>query len=219
MKHLIAASALAVMAAACTTTDPYTGQQKTSNTARGAAIGAAIGAVTGVIVNDDDAEGAAYGAIAGAAIGGGIGNYMDRQEAELRRELEASGVRINRVGNDIELIMPGNITFATDRTELRPEFYRTLNGVSTVLAKYNQTEVLVEGHTDSSGSAEYNERLSVQRAETVGNYLAGQGVAVPRIRALGYGENRPIADNTTEFGKQQNRRVEIQISPLPQQRG
>jgi outer membrane protein OmpA-like peptidoglycan-associated protein len=214
MRNLIAVSFIGLMAVACTTTDAYTGQQKTSNTAKGAVIGAVAGAITGAIVNDDEEEGALVGAVAGAAIGGGIGNYMDRQEAELRRELEGAGVRVVRNGNNIDLVMPSNITFDTNQASLKSEFYRTLNGVSTILAKYNQTDIVVEGHTDSSGSDQYNLDLSVARAETVGNYLAGQGVSAQRIRALGFGEREPIADNTTESGKAQNRRVEIQIVPI-----
>ncbi len=220
MKKLIAVSIMALTAAACTTTDPYTGQQKTSNTAKGAGIGAVVGAVAGALTNTSDGEqtlkNAAIGAAAGAAIGGGIGNYMDRQEAELRAQLEATGVRVNRVGDNIQLIMPSNITFGVDQSAIRPEFYSTLNSVGTVLAKYDQTQILVEGHTDATGSDQYNEALSVQRAESVGNYLVGQAVSVPRVRALGYGETRPIADNSTEQGRAQNRRVELQIAPVEQ---
>lgn len=220
MRKLIAVSAMAIAATACTTTDPYTGQQKTSNTARGAAIGGVIGAVGGALTNTSDgdqtAKNAALGAAAGAAIGGGIGNYMDRQEAELRADLETSGVRVVRTGNNIDLIMPGNITFGVDQADIRPGFYDTLNDISTVLEKYNQTYIVVEGHTDSTGADQYNMDLSIRRAESVGNYLAAQGVDVPRIRALGYGETRPVADNDTEQGRQQNRRVEVRIAPPAQ---
>ena len=196
---------------ACTTTDPYTGERKISNTAKGAGLGALAGGVIGAIAGDDEA--AVAGAVAGAAIGGGIGNYMDRQEQELRAELEATGVRVQRNGDNIRLIMPGNITFATAKSEINPGFYSTLNSVSKVLAKYDQTNVLVEGHTDSVGDASYNLELSKARAESVGEYLAGQGVSVPRIRALYYGEAQPIANNNTDAGRQQNRRVEIQLTP------
>ncbi len=217
---ILAVSVLALAATACTTIDPYTGQQKTSNTARGATIGAVVGAIAGAATNTNDkgemAENAAIGAVLGAAVGGGIGNYMDRQEAELRAELESTGVRVNRVGNNIQLVMPSNITFAVDQSSIRSEFYGTLNSVSKILAKYNQTTILVEGHTDATGSDAYNEALSVRRAESVGNYLVGQAVSVPRVRALGYGETRPIADNATEQGRQQNRRVELQIAPMQQ---
>lgn len=197
---------------ACTTTDPYTGEQKVSNTAKGAGLGAIAGGIIGAVAGDDEA--AIAGAVAGAAIGGGIGNYMDRQENELRAELASTGVRVQRNGDNIRLIMPGNITFATGQSDVRPEFYATLNSVSKVLAKYNQTNVLVEGHTDNVGADQYNLGLSIDRAESVGNYLAAQGVSVPRIRALGYGETQPIANNATDNGRQENRRVEIQLTPI-----
>lgn len=213
-KLMIGVMALAapLSLSACMTTDPYTGEQKVSNTGKGAAIGAVAGGVLGAIAGDDEA--AVAGAIAGAALGGGIGQYMDRQEQELRRELASTGVRVQRSGDNIRLIMPGNITFATNQSAVRPEFYATLNSVTKVLAKYNQTNVLVEGHTDNVGSDQYNLNLSIRRSEAVGNYLAAQGVAVPRIRALGYGETQPFAENATDEGRAQNRRVEIQLSPI-----
>ena len=207
---LALASPLALQA--CTTTDAYTGEQKTSNTAKGAVLGGVAGGIIGAIAGDDEA--ALAGAAAGAAIGGGVGNYMDRQEAELRRELASTGVRVQRNGDTIRLIMPGNITFATAQSDVRPEFYPTLNSVSKVIDKYSNTRVLVEGHTDNVGADQYNLGLSIDRAESVGNYLAAQGVAVSRIDALGYGETTPIASNSTDDGRQQNRRVEIQLTPI-----
>ena len=212
-KLMIGAMALATPVAltACTTTDPYTGEKKVSNTAKGAGIGAAAGGVIGAIAGDDEA--AIAGAAAGALIGGGIGQYMDRQEQELRRELASTGVRVQRNGDNIRLIMPGNITFASAQSSVRPEFQPTLNAVARVLDKYDQTNVLVEGHTDNVGADQMNLDLSIARAESVGNYLAAQGVSVPRIRALGYGETQPIAQNATDEGRQQNRRVEIQLTP------
>lgn len=215
-KSLIGALALTapLTLAACTTNDAYTGEQKTSNTAKGAILGAVAGGVIGAIAGDDEA--AIAGAVAGAAIGGGIGNYMDRQERELRAELASTGVRVQRDGDDIRLIMPGSITFATAQSDVKPEFYATLNSVSKVVAKYNKTAILVEGYTDSVGPDEYNLQLSIRRAESVGNYLANQGVGVPRIRALGYGETQPVAVNTTAEGRQANRRVEIQLTPIAQ---
>lgn len=206
------ALAMPIALSACTTYDPYTGEQKTSNTAKGAVIGGVAGGIIGAVAGDDEA--ALAGAAAGAAIGGGIGNYMDRQEAELRRELASTGVRVQRNGNTIRLIMPGNVTFATGQSDVRPEFYATLNSVSKVIEKYNQTRVLVEGHTDDVGAEDYNLNLSIRRAESVGNYLAAQGVSVGRIDAFGYGETQPIASNQSESGRQQNRRVEIQLAPV-----
>ena len=212
-KLMIGAAALATPLGltACTTTDPYTGERQVSNTAKGAGIGAVAGGVIGAIAGDDEA--ALAGAAAGALIGGGIGQYMDRQEQELRRELASTGVRVQRNGDNIRLIMPGNITFATGQASVRPEFNQTLGAVARVLEKYDQTNVLVEGHTDNVGSDQSNLDLSIARAESVGNYLAGQGVSVPRIRALGYGETQPIAQNATDQGRAQNRRVEIQLTP------
>ena len=212
-KMLIGAAALAAPLglAACTTTDPYTGERRVSNTAKGAGIGAVAGGVIGAVAGDDEA--AMAGAAAGALIGGGIGQYMDRQEQELRRELASTGVRVQRNGDNIRLIMPGNITFASGQSSVRPEFQPTLNSVARVLDKYDQTNVLVEGHTDNVGADQMNLDLSIARAESVGNYLAGQGVSVPRIRALGYGETQPIAQNATDDGRSQNRRVEIQLTP------
>jgi outer membrane protein OmpA-like peptidoglycan-associated protein len=123
-------------------------------------------------------------------------------------------VRVQRDGNNITLIMPGNITFASSQSDIRPDFYATLNSVSKVLQEYDQTAVVVQGHTDSTGSDSYNDQLSVRRAEAVGNYLASQGIAAQRIDAQGYGERQPIASNNTEQGKAQNRRVEIQLVPM-----
>ena len=212
-KMMIGATALLTPLglSACMTTDPYTGERKVSNTAKGSVIGAAAGGAIGAIAGDDEA--ALAGAAAGALIGGGVGAYMDRQEQELRRELASTGVRVQRNGDNIRLIMPGNVTFASGESSVRPEFYATLNSVSRVLQKYNQTNVLVEGHTDNVGPDQMNLDLSIARAASVGNYLANQGVSAPRIDALGYGETQPIAANATDDGRAQNRRVEIQLTP------
>lgn len=212
-KLLVGAAALIAPLSlqACTTTNPFTGEREVSNTAKGAGIGAVAGGVIGAVAGDDEA--ALAGAAAGALIGGGIGQYMDRQEQELRRELASTGVRVQRNGDNIRLIMPGNITFASGQSNVKPEFNATLGSVARVLQKYNKTNVLVEGHTDNVGADDRNLTLSIARAESVGNYLAGQGISVPRIRALGYGESQPIAQNATDDGRQQNRRVEIQLTP------
>ena len=212
-RTLIAATALVTPLglSACMTTDPYTGERKVNNATKGSVIGAAAGGAIGAIAGDDEA--ALAGAAAGALIGGGVGAYMDRQEQELRRELASTGVRVQRNGDNIRLIMPGNITFASGDSSVKPEFYATLNSVSRVLQKYDQTNVLVEGHTDNVGPDQMNLDLSIARAASVGNYLANQGVSVPRIQALGYGETQPIAANATDDGRSQNRRVEIQLTP------
>ena len=219
-KSLVVLSAAAFALAACTT-DPYTGEQKASNTllggAGGAAAGAAVGALTGALVSKKSGKGAKKGAIAGAIIGSlagmGVGAYMDRQEAELRRRLAGTGVRVVREGNDIRLVMPSDITFAVDRADIEPRFYRTLNAVATVLNAFPETDVVIAGHTDSTGSEAYNQRLSEQRAAAVMHYLVSQGVDARRFDARGFGERYPIADNRTEQGRALNRRVEIRIRP------
>lgn len=213
---------LAVAAAylsACTTTDPYTGEQKVSNTAGGALIGAGLGAATGLLIGNNPVQrrnAALIGAGVGALAGGAIGNYMDTQEAELRAQLEGTGVSVTRMGDRIILNMPSNITFATDQDQVVPGFYPTLDSVAIVLRKFDRTLVDVDGHTDSTGSAGYNLALSERRARSVANYLAGRGVDPRRMSAVGYGMDRPIASNATEQGRAQNRRVEIAISPLRQ---
>lgn len=212
---LLALTLAAGVMTGCQSIDPYTGEQKTSNTAKGAGIGAVSGAILGAVVNHDDREkGALIGAASGAAIGGGIGYYMDRQEAALRQRLEGTGVRVQRIGNEIKLIMPGNITFDTGRSELKTHFYPTLDSVAIVINEFNKTRVDVSGHTDSTGGMELNQRLSEQRAASVGNYLVSQGVASGRINSVGYGPRYPVADNATASGRALNRRVEVNLSAL-----
>lgn len=213
-KKLISLAMLAVLFTGCQTIDPYTRETKTSNTAKGAGIGAAVGGIAGALINKGDrGKGAVIGAALGAGVGGGIGYYMDQQEAQLRQALEGSGVSVTRVGDSIVLNMPGNITFDTDRSEVKSSFYDVLNSVALVLQKFNKTDIRVSGHTDSTGSREYNQKLSQLRAESVADYLERHGVEPGRIYSVGYGEDRPIADNRTAAGRAANRRVEIEILP------
>ncbi|MGR9071950.1 MAG: OmpA family protein [Gammaproteobacteria bacterium] len=211
MKKLASLSLVAALAAGCTT-DPYTGEQKVSKTGWGAGIGTAVGAASGALIGGD-AKGAAIGAAAGAAVGGGVGYYMDRQEAEIRQQLEGTGVRVQRVGNDLKLIMPGNITFATDSSNIAPNFYPVLDSVGTVLRKFDETSIDIAGHTDSVGSDMYNQELSERRADSVASYLVRTGVSAGRIQSRGFGERYPVAPNDNEMGRSQNRRVEINIRP------
>ncbi|UZJ44785.1 OmpA family protein [Marinimicrobium sp. C6131] len=215
MKRLLALCAIFTLAA-CTTTDPYTGEQKTSNTAKGAGIGAVAGAIIGAASSSksDRKKGALTGAAAGAAIGGGVGNYMDRQEAKLREELQGSGVQVRREGDRLYLIMPGNITFATGRYEIRSDFYSVLDSVAKVLAEFDQTAIKVSGHTDSTGGDQLNQTLSEQRAASVRDYLIRRDVAAGRIQAYGYGPRYPVASNSTAEGRAANRRVELELLPM-----
>jgi outer membrane protein OmpA-like peptidoglycan-associated protein len=215
---LCTALAGAVLLAGCAT---YTGQTNDPNdpnrTRTGALIGAGIGAVAGLLTGDDAVERrqrALVGAGVGALAGGGIGAYQDRQEAELRRDLAGSGVDVVRQGDNITLNMPGNITFAFDSSNLQSQFYPVLDNVANTLNEYNQTVIEVAGHTDSVGDAAYNQNLSVQRAQSVANYLSGRGVMQQRMIVTGAGETRPIASNSTDAGRAQNRRVEITIVPV-----
>ncbi|WP_262691703.1 OmpA family protein [Kordiimonas aestuarii] len=199
---------------ACTT-DPYTGEKKVSNTAIGAAIGAAAGAVGGVIVGGSNKRKAALiGAGIGTLVGGGVGFYMDQQEKKLREQLQGTGVQVVRDGDNIILNMPGNITFDTDSTTVKPDFMEVLHSVSLVLDEYEKTYVDVMGHTDSTGSDSYNMQLSQGRAQAVASVLTQKGVEPVRLVVRGYGEQYPIASNDTATGRAQNRRVEIALSPV-----
>lgn len=218
MKHtIIALTAASFLLMACST-DPYPGEQKVSNTAIGAGTGAllgtAAGALLGTTTNVKTRKAMLIGAGIGALAGGGVGLYMDNQEAKLRDRLEGSGVSVTRNGNNIILNMPSNITFATDQSDIKPNFYEVLNSVAIVLREFNQTLVDVNGHTDSDGSDEYNNDLSSRRANSVAEYLVSQQLDSQRFSVQGFGESQPIASNTSASGKAQNRRVEIQIVPL-----
>lgn len=217
MKKLAIAALAATYLTSCTTTDPYTGEQKVSNTAGGAMLGAAAGALGGLAVGGGGRSGrnaALIGAGIGALAGGAIGNYMDQQEAELRAQLQGTGISVTRAGDRIILNMPSNITFATDQDAVMPQFYPTLNSVAIVLRKFERTLIDVNGHTDSTGSLEHNQALSERRAMSVAGYLNSQGIDPRRVSALGFGPSQPIASNATAEGRAQNRRVEIQIAPI-----
>ena len=210
MKKVISICAITALLAGCTTVNPYTGQAQTAKSTWGTAIGAATGALIG---STRSSEGALIGGLAGAAVGGGVGYYLDVQAAELRAELASTGVQVVESDDNIRLIMPGNITFRTDSADINSSFYPVLNSVAKVLNKYSNSTVMVSGHTDSTGSAEYNLQLARERASSVASYLQGQGVKKSRFEVLGLGSSNPIASNDTAAGRAQNRRVEIKIIP------
>ncbi len=216
MKFATALVCFCFLFSACSTVNPYTDEKQASKLAIGAGVGAASGAVIGLITADSKnrQRNALIGAGIGALAGGGVGYYMDKQEAELRAQLEGTGVSVTRNGDHITLNMPGNVTFATDSSDLSPAFFDVLNSVGVVLEEYEQTVVEVAGHTDSTGSDQYNQALSERRADSVARYLQSQGVIPQRLITVGMGEDYPIADNGTSMGRQANRRVEITMVPL-----
>ncbi len=178
----------------------------------GAIVGAGGGAVVGAVIGKaagNTAAGAVIGAAVGGAAGAIIGGYMDRQAAEMERDLE--GARIERIGEGIKITFAGGILFDVDRADVRPEAQTELAKLAGILNKYEDTNILVEGHTDATGPEDYNMTLSVRRASSVATFLAVQQVERGRLSAVGYGELQPIATNETAAGRQQNRRVEVAI--------
>ena len=223
MKKLVVTLSLSslILLSACTTFDAYTGEEKTTNTAKGAGIGAGTALILSYLANKDASSSKRKkrmlrDAGIGAIVGGGVGYYMDVQEAKLRKQLRSTGVRVQRDGNNINLIMPGNVTFPTDGRDIRSNFYPVLDSVALVLKEYNKTQVAVAGYTDSQGSNAYNQRLSEDRASSVASYLVNRQINSLRFDTVGFGERNPIASNNTEQGRALNRRVEITILPITQ---
>lgn len=214
--QLLAAAALAALATAACTTDPYTGQQRINRTAVGIAGGALAGYLLGDLVGGrNDRTEQLIGAGIGAIAGGAVGAYMDRQEAELRRQTAGTGVDVMRQGDDLILRMPSSVTFDVDRWEVKPQFYSVLDDVARTLGSYNQTYIDVLGHTDTTGSNEHNQLLSERRAGAVADYLAARGIARERMATKGYGETAPLYfPDDTEMKRAANRRVEIKIVPF-----
>ncbi|ACT58181.1 OmpA family protein [Hirschia baltica] len=219
MKNIIALAALSttILVAGCQTTDPYSRETKTSNTAKGAAIGALGGAVLGALTNTSSGEQAAKNAMIGAGIGaiagGASGRYMDQQEKKLRERLDETGVGVTRVGDTIQLVMPGDITFATGRAEINNQFDYVLQDVGLVLQEFDKTVVFIDGHTDTVGSYQKNDELSQARANNVAARLMQEGILGGRLVVTGYGESRlkvPTGDGVNE---PLNRRVEIRLEP------
>ena len=216
-KQVVFCAVVTVATVACQTIDPYTGESKTSNATKGAIIGAAAGAAVGAISGDNNRERrkrAAIGAGIGVLAGGAVGNYMDRQEAKLREELAGTGVSVTRMGDQVILNMPGNITFDTNRSEINSSFYPVLNSVAKVLEEFDKTMVEVVGHTDSTGNDSINIPLSQRRADSVAAYLRSHEVNDVRLSTYGVGSSYPVASNNTAEGRSLNRRVEIALLPI-----
>jgi outer membrane protein OmpA-like peptidoglycan-associated protein len=200
---LVLVFALLVAAAGCASM---------SRKEKGAVIGAGSGAVLGAVIGKQ-AGNTALGAILGAAVGGAagayIGNYMDKQAAEIERDLD--GATVERVGEGIKITFDSGILFAVGKSDLQAASRTNLTNLAAILNKYPDTEVLIEGHTDATGSDESNLTLSRNRAQSVANYLESLQVMPTRFPIMGYGESQPVADNGTEAGRQANRRVELAI--------
>jgi len=213
-KRLLAAVLAGAMAIpACTTTNPYTGEEEVNKTSKGAGIGALAGLATAILVGGSRKT-LLLGAGIGALAGGGIGLYMDKQEDKLRMQLQSTGVSVTRNGDNIILNMPGNVTFATSSSNISADFYRVLDSVALVLNEFDKTYVDIIGHTDSTGALQYNQTLSEARASSVARYLESQKVVSQRIITRGAGPSQPIATNDTPAGRAMNRRVEIVLTPI-----
>jgi len=214
MKKTLTVLMIAMLAAAGCAQPPTKTQQ---GAAVGTGVGALAGAGLGQAIGGDTKGtliGAGIGAVVGGMAGGAIGRYMEQQEAALQQAVAGvEGASVQRNVNTIALTFKSDVLFDVNSATLKPGAYDEINRVSNVLNQYPQTNIMIAGHTDSTGSESHNQQLSERRAEAVKNALMGNGVSPMRMRTIGYGESRPIADNSTEFGRQLNRRVEITITP------
>jgi len=183
-----------------------------NNAAKGGAIGAGAGGAVGGVIGHQSGN-TAVGAIIGAAVGGAagavIGNEMDKRAAEMREDIE--GARIERIGEGIKITFDSGLLFDFDKSDLRPEAKTSIESLAKVLNKYPDTNILVEGDTDNTGTEDYNVLLSERRAQSVSNYLMSLDVTGSRVSQVGLGETNPISSNATDYGRQQNRRVEVAI--------
>jgi outer membrane protein OmpA-like peptidoglycan-associated protein len=213
---LLAAASVAL--AGCATMEDFASNPEKEKTRKGTGYGAAAGAVVGLLsAGNNPFKSAMIGAAAGALVGGSVGYYMDKQEAKLRQQMAGTGVDVVRNGDNITLDIPGGVTFAFDSADVNAQFYPVLDKVAATLAEFDKTVIEVAGHTDSVGSAVYNQQLSERRANSVAAYLASRGVNRSRVVTVGAGKDHPIASNDTEEGRAQNRRVEITIVPVTQE--
>jgi outer membrane protein OmpA-like peptidoglycan-associated protein len=211
------AAALSLVAVSGCVTDPNTGEQKISRTAIGAGAGTLGGLLLGGLIGGG--TGRIIGAGIGGLAGGAIGYTMDRQIKELRESTAGSGVDISPTDNGQAILvnLPEGVTFDVGSAALQPAFRSTLDQIAQSMNQYPDSLIDVYGHTDSTGSEQFNQTLSESRARTVANYLSMQGVSGARIRSQGFGETMPVADNNTEEGRRRNRRVEIKIVPISQE--
>ncbi|EKN44926.1 MULTISPECIES: OmpA family lipoprotein [Pseudomonas] len=223
-RRLIIAATAVAMLSGCATSNPYDnqGQAQSSGgmnkTAKYGGLGALAGAVAGAAIDHNHrGKGALIGAAVVGAASAGYGYYADKQEAALRASMANTGVEVQRQGDQIKLIMPGNITFATDSSAIASSFYSPLNNLANSLKQFNQSNIEIIGYTDSTGSRQHNMDLSQQRAQSVATYLTSQGVDQAHLSVRGAGPDQPIASNADANGRAQNRRVEVNLKPIPGQ--
>ncbi|ATR81799.1 cell envelope biogenesis protein OmpA [Pseudomonas sp. FFUP_PS_473] len=223
-RRLIIVATAVAMLSGCATPSPYDNQgqaqQSTgmSKTAKYGGLGALAGAIAGAAINHDNrGKGALIGAAAVGAAAAGYGYYADKQEAALRESMANTGVEVQRQGDQIKLIMPGNITFGTDSSDIAPSFYSPLNNLANSFKQFNQNTIEIVGYTDSTGSRQHNMDLSQRRAQAVSTYLTSQGVDSSRLSVRGAGPDQPVASNADANGRAQNRRVEVNLKPIPGQ--
>jgi outer membrane protein OmpA-like peptidoglycan-associated protein len=213
MKRLSILTLFAVTLWGCAEPQTKTQQGAVYGTGIGAAVGAGLGQVIGGNTKST-LVGAGIGAVLGGVAGGSIGRYMDNQEAALQQQFAASeAANIQRNADVLAVTFKSDVLFDINSAALKPGANTEINRVSQVLVQYPQTTIQIAGHTDSTGSEVYNQQLSERRAMSVQNALANQGVASSRMRTIGFGESQPVADNTTEAGRQLNRRVVVTITP------
>lgn len=220
---IIAATAVALLSG-CASQNPYDNQGQAqgssgvSKTAKYGGLGALAGAVAGAAIDHNNrGKGALIGAAVVGAASAGYGYYADKQEAALRESMANTGVEVQRQGDQIKLIMPGNITFATDSSAIASSFYSPLNNLAGSFKQFNENNIEIVGFTDSTGSRQHNMDLSLQRAQAVSTYLTSQGVDASRVSVRGAGPDQPIASNADANGRAQNRRVEVNLKPIPGQ--
>ncbi|AWY41132.1 cell envelope biogenesis protein OmpA [Pseudomonas putida] len=222
---IIVATAVALLSG-CASPNPYDGSQGQadggsqgmSKTAKYGGLGALAGALAGAAINHDNrGKGALIGAAVVGASAAGYGYYADQQEKKLRASMANTGVEVQRQGDQIKLIMPGNITFATDSANIAPSFYQPLNNLAGSLKEFNQNQIEIVGYTDSTGSRQHNMDLSQRRAQSVATYLTSQGVSGTNLSARGAGPDSPVASNADVNGRAQNRRVEVNLKAIPGQ--
>ena len=221
MKRFVAVVAtLSMLTSACTSDSSSSGKRGMTDMETGAIIGAVGGAVVGAVAyKKNRTAGAIVGAVGGGLAGGAVGAYMDSQkkdlEKNLRKEIQAGSVRVDKMPNDVvRITMTNQTAFDTNSTTIKPGFYSTLDKLADVVIRYGKTTLTIVGHTDNKGTTEYNQKLSEQRALSVAQYLESKDVNPVRLATLGKGETAPIASNDTETGRQANRRVEIYVEPV-----